>query len=79
MSDLPIMDLTMVNEIKRLVDNIRNDVDAHGSADQIADLVEDHKLDKNETYKPLLRSFCDVLREKGYPQTADFLMKQWHL
>jgi hypothetical protein len=79
MTGLPTLDMALVKEIKRLLDNIKNDVDAHDSADGITDLVEEHKLDRNEAYRPLLKSFSDLLREKGYPQTADFLVKQWHL
>ncbi len=79
MTELPILDMTLVGAIKGLMDNIRNDIDPHDSADQITDLVEEHKLDRKEAYKHLLKSFSDLLREKGYPQTADFLVKQWHL
>jgi hypothetical protein len=78
MTELPMLDATVV-AIKKLLDNIKNDVDAHNSADQITDLVEQHRLNEKEAYRPLLRSFSDLLREKGYPQTADFLVKQWHL
>ena len=73
------MDMTVVEAIKKQIDNVKNDLDAHGSADRITDLVDDNKLIGKESYKPLLRSFCEVLREKGYPQTADFLIKQWRL
>ncbi len=79
MTELPILDATVVGAIKKLLDNIKNDVDPHNSADQITDLVEQHKLNGKEAYRPLLKSFSDLLREKGYPQTADFLVKQWHL
>jgi hypothetical protein len=79
MTGLPMLDMTIVGAIKEHMDNIRNDIDPHASADQITDLVEEHKLERNEAYKPLLKSFSELLREKGYPQTADFLVKQWHL
>jgi len=79
MTNLPVMDMTVVEAIKKQIDNVKNDLDAHGSADRITDLVDDNKLVGKESYKPLLRSFCEVLREKGYPQTADFLIKQWRL
>ncbi len=79
MTELPTLDMAVVGTIKKLIENIRNDIDAHDSADQITDMVDDCKLVGKEAYKPLLRSFCDLLREKGYPQTADFLVKQWHL
>lgn len=79
MTELPMMDMAVVGAIKRLMDNIKNDIDAHNSVDQITDLVDDNKLVGKESYKPLLKSFCDLLREKGYPQTADFIVKQWRL
>jgi len=79
MSDLPVMDLTVVNAIKKLMDNIKNDMNAGNSMDDIADMVYDHKLDKKKTYRPLLQSICDLLREKGYPVTSDLFIKLWHL
>jgi hypothetical protein len=79
MAELPTMDMAVVGAIKRLLENIKNDIDMHDSVDQITDLVDDHKLVGKSSYKPLLRSLCDLLREKGYPQTADFLIKQWKL
>jgi hypothetical protein len=79
MTELFTMDMAVVGAIKRLMDNIKNDVDTHDSVDQITDLVDDYKLVGKGGYKPLLTSFCDLLREKGYPQTADFLVKQWRL
>jgi hypothetical protein len=79
MNELPILDATVVGAIKKHLDDIRNDIDPHNSADQITDLVEQHKLDEKKAYGPLLKSFTELLREKGFPQTADFLAKQWHL
>ena len=79
MTGLPILDMSLVNVIKQLMENIKNDIDPHKSMDGIADLVEDNKLGRKDEYKPLLRSVCDVLREKGFPSTADFLIKQWRL
>jgi len=79
MTGLPILDMSLVNVIKQLMENIKNDIDPHKSMDGIADLVEDNKLSMKDEYKPLLRSVCDVLREKGFPSTADFLIKQWLL
>ena len=70
---------TLKDAIKMLVENIRNDIAPHQSADKIADLVEDHKLHKIEEVKPLLKDFSDVLREKGFTNTSDFLNKQWKL
>lgn len=79
MTDLPVMDLTVVNAIKKLMDNIRNDMDPGNSMDDLADMVYDHKLDKKKSYRPLLQSVCDLLREKGYPVTSDLFTKLWHL
>jgi hypothetical protein len=79
MTELPILDPAIVGAIKSLLDNIKNDIDPHNSADQITNLVEEHKLETKTAYRPLLRSFSELLREKGYPQTADFISKQWHL
>ena len=70
---------TIKDAIKMLVENIRNDIAPHQSADKISDLVEDHKLYKLEEVKPLLKEFSDVLREKGFTNTSDFLNKQWKL
>jgi hypothetical protein len=70
---------TIKDAIKMLIENIRNDVAPHQSADKIADLVEDHKLQKIEEIKPLLKNFSDVLLEKGFTNTSNFLNKQWHL
>ena len=79
MPGLPVLDMSLVNIIKQMKDNVKNDIDPHKSMDKIADLVEDNKLFNKGGYKPLLRSVCDVLREKGYPSTAEFLTKQWRL
>jgi hypothetical protein len=79
MAELPTMDMAIVGAINKMLDNIKNDIDMHGSVDQITDLVDDNKLVGKSAYKPLLRSLCNLLREKGYPQTADFLVKQWEL
>ncbi len=77
MNGLPILDFNLVNAVKKLMDNIRNDIDAGNSMDEIADMVYDNQLNKKDAYKPLLRSVCDLLREKGYPTTADFFAKRW--
>jgi hypothetical protein len=79
MSELPTMDMAVVEAIKELKQNIKNDVDAGNRMDDIANLVFEHKLTEKEAYKPLLQSVCDLLREKGYPQTADFFAKHWRL
>ena len=69
----------ILEEIEIRIENIRNDLDPYGNADGITDLVEDHHLSVREDVKPLLKSFCDLLREKGYPDTATFMSKQWHI
>ena len=79
MTQLPVMDLTLVDAIKKLMDNIRNDINAGSSMDDLADMVYDYKLEKTPTYRPLLQSICDLLKEKGYPATSDMFIKLWHL
>ena len=79
MTELPMMDMAVVGSIKKLMDNIKNDLDQGNSMDDIADLVFEYKLNEKKAYKTLLQSVCDLLREKGYPQTADFFVKHWHL
>jgi hypothetical protein len=79
MAELQVLDMTVVSSIKKLMDNIRNDIDAGTSMDDLADIVYDHKLMKKTPYKNLLKSVCDLLREKGYPTTADFFSSLWHL
>jgi hypothetical protein len=79
MTGLPILDMSLVTVIKKHMDEIKNDGDPHKHMDSITDLVQDNKLYKKEEYKPLLRSVCDLLREKGFPSTADFLTRQWFL
>lgn len=77
--ELPTLDTNVVDAIKKLRDNIKNDFDQHHSADQIQDMVVEHKLAGKKAYKPLLQSVCNLLREKGYPGTADVLAKDWRL
>jgi len=69
----------ILEEIEIRMENIRNDLDPYGNADSITDLVEDHRLSGREDFKPLLKSFCDLLKEKGYPDTAKFISNQWHI
>jgi hypothetical protein len=78
MIELPMLD-PLVVELKRLIDNIKNDKDIYGSMDQIAEMVVEHKLADNKTFKPLLQSVCTLIREKGFPQTAAFAEKDWRL
>jgi hypothetical protein len=70
---------SMLEEIKIRIENIRNDLDTDENADGITDLVEDNHLSDREDFKPLLKSFCDLLKEKGYPDTSAFISKQWHI
>lgn len=79
MTELPTMDMALVEAIKKLMENIRNNTDPGNSMDDIANLVWENELTEKEAYKPLLHSVCDLLRDKGYPQTADFFAKHWHL
>jgi hypothetical protein len=79
MTELPIMDLTIVNAIKQLMDNIKNDIDPGNSMDDIADFVHNHNLANQDVYKPLLQSICDLLREKKYLVTSDFFLNRWGL
>jgi len=78
MIELPMLD-PLVVELKRLIDNIKNDADIYGSMDQIAEMVVEYKLADKKNYKPLLQSACTLIREKGFPQTAAFAEKNWRL
>ncbi|HMK50795.1 MAG TPA: hypothetical protein VK435_12130 [Thermodesulfovibrionales bacterium] len=69
----------MLEEIEIRIENIRNDLDPYENADAITDLVEDHHLSDREDFRPLLKSFCDLLKEKGYPDTSAFISKQWKI
>ena len=79
MTEFQILDTTVVSAVKNLRDNIKNDIDQFNSMEQIAELVYDHKLIGENAYKKLLQSVCDLLRGKGYAQTADFFLKHWRL
>jgi len=78
MIELPMLD-PLVVELKRLIDNIKNDADIYGSMDQIAEMVVEYKLADKKAYKSLLQSACTLIREKGFPQTAAFAEKNWRL
>jgi hypothetical protein len=78
MIELPMLD-PLVVELKRLIDNIKNDQNIYGTMDQIAEMVVEHKLADKKAYKPLLQSVCTLIREKGFPQTAAFAEKDWRL
>jgi hypothetical protein len=79
MIELPILDPAVVGELKRLIDNIKNDRDIYGSMDQIAGMVVECKLSDKKAYKPILQSVCALIREKGFPDTAAFAEKNWRL
>lgn len=79
MTELPIIDPTLTTAIKKLMDNIKNGIDQYNSMEQLADLVDDNKLAEKKAYKNLLQSICDLLREKGYPQTSARFVMHWHL
>ena len=80
MADLTEDEVTkLLEEIGIRIENIRNDLDPYQNADGITDLVEDHHLSGREDFKPLLKSFCDLLKEKGYPDTSKFISKQWDI
>jgi hypothetical protein len=76
---LPVLDTSVVDALKKLRDNVKNDIDLYASMDRIQELVVERRLVVNAAYKPLLKSVCDLLREKGYPQTAKALEKDWRL
>jgi hypothetical protein len=78
MTELPMLD-PLVVELKRLINNIKNDADIYGSMDQIAEMVVEYKLSDNNAYKSLLQSACTLIREKGFPQTAAFAEKNWRI
>jgi len=75
MIELPMLDPVLVGELKRLIENIRNDANIYGSMDQIAEMVVEHKLADKKAYKSLLQSVCTL----GFPQTAAFAEKDWRL
>jgi hypothetical protein len=66
-------------EMKKLIENIKNNLDFYGSAENFVKVVEKNKLDQREDFIPLLLSFCDELREKGYPVMSETFAKKWHL
>jgi hypothetical protein len=78
MIELPMLD-PLVVELKRLIDDIKNDKDIYGSMDQIAEMVVENKLAGKKAFRPLLQSVCTLIREKGFPQTAAFAEKDWRL
>ena len=78
MIELPMLDPWVV-ELKRLINNIKNDQNIYGTMDQIAEMVVEHKLSDKEAFRPLLQTVCALIREKGFPQTAAFAEKNWRI
>jgi len=66
-------------EIQKLIENVRNNLDLHESAEKFVKIVENKLLDQKEAFIPLLISFCDALREKGYPVMSDAFAEKWHM
>jgi hypothetical protein len=66
-------------EMKKLIANIKNNLDLYESADKFVKVVEKNKLDQKEDLIPLLLSFCDALREKGYPVMSETFAEKWHI
>jgi hypothetical protein len=66
-------------EMKKLIANIKNNLDLYESADKFVKVVEKNKLDQKEDYKPLLISFCEALRETGYPTMSETFSEKWHI
>jgi|MudIll2142460700_1097286.scaffolds.fasta_scaffold93303_3 hypothetical protein len=66
-------------ELKKLIENIQNNLDLYESAEKFVKVVEMNKLDQKEEFTPLLLSFCAALREKGYPVVSDTFAEKWHI
>ena len=66
-------------EMKKLIENIKNNLDFYESAEKFVKVVEKNKLEQREDLIPLLRSFCDVLREKGYPVMSENFAEKWRI
>jgi hypothetical protein len=71
--------LESTEEMKKLIANIKNNLDLYESADKFVKVVEKNKLDQKEDFIPLLLSFCDALREKGYPVMSETFAEKWHI
>jgi len=68
-----------VEEMKKLIENIKNNLHLHESAEKFVEVVDKNTLDQKEDFKPLLTSFCDALREKGYPVMSETFADKWHI
>jgi hypothetical protein len=80
MPELPENELaSKVEEIKKIIEDIKNDSNLYEDTDKLVNLVNLYNLDQMDDCKPLLKSFCDLLQEKGYPDTSEILSEKWHL
>ncbi|MDQ7787200.1 MAG: hypothetical protein RDU01_06290 [Thermodesulfovibrionales bacterium] len=70
---------TTAEEINQLIENIKSDLNLHENAEKFVKAVDKNQLAQKEDYKPLLKSFCNVLRAKGYPIMAENFAEQWHI
>jgi hypothetical protein len=66
-------------EMKKLIENIKNNFDLYESAEKFVKVVEKNKLDQEGEFTPLLLSFCDALREKGYPIISETFAEKWRI
>jgi len=66
-------------ELQKLIENIENNVDLYESVEKFVKVVEKNNLHQQETCASLLLSFCDVLREKGYPVVSETFAEKWHI
>jgi hypothetical protein len=66
-------------EMKKLIENIKNNLNLHESAEKFVAVVDKNKLDQKEDHKPLLISFCDALREAGYPVMSESFAEKWRI
>jgi hypothetical protein len=68
-----------MEELRKLIDNINKNLDIYENAEKFVKVVDKNKLDQQEVFRPLLLSFCDALREKGYPVVSDTFAEKWHI
>lgn len=68
-----------MEEMGKLIENIKNNIDLYESSDKFVNIVEKNHLEQKEAFKPLLRSFCSALREKGYPVVSDSFAEKWRV
>jgi|GEM_PF-1517581 len=68
-----------MEEMGKLIENIKKHIDFYESSERFVKIVEKNQLEQKEAFKPLLRSFCSALREKGYPVVSDSFAEKWHV